>query len=120
MRKQTWADRSLTRRVTVLAVVAIAFPAAIGAQEAPLTAAAAPAPATAPRTPTTAPTSCVVCHSNADLFGADAVREIVEAYRDGVHAQVGLSCHDCHGGNPDAALAEDNGAAMDPESAANP
>ena len=37
----------------------------------------------------------------------------------GVHADVGLSCHDCHGGNPDPALAEDTDA-MDPAWPDNP
>ncbi|HEU4521523.1 MAG TPA: cytochrome b N-terminal domain-containing protein [Thermoanaerobaculia bacterium] len=48
--------------------------------------------------------TCVECHGMAE-FAAD------------VHAQVGLSCHDCHGGNPDA---EDMDAAKDPKFAANP
>ncbi|MGZ7078458.1 MAG: cytochrome c3 family protein [Thermoanaerobaculia bacterium] len=37
-------------------------------------------------------TSCMTCH-------VDKVTQ----FRDDVHAQVGLSCHDCHGGNPDSA-----------------
>ena len=35
-------------------------------------------------------TSCITCHPAK-----------VQKFRDDVHAQVGLSCHDCHGGNPD-------------------
>ncbi|HET8797022.1 MAG TPA: cytochrome b N-terminal domain-containing protein, partial [Thermoanaerobaculia bacterium] len=54
-----------------------------------------------------ADTSCTLCHEDIKGFAAD------------VHAQVGLSCHDCHGGNPDPALAGDI-AAMDPAWAANP
>lgn len=47
-----------------------------------------------------AATSCTSCHKDVKLTGD-------------VHAEVGLSCHDCHGGNPDPALAADI-AAMDP------
>jgi hypothetical protein len=61
-----------------------------------------------------------VCHSNADLFDADTVRDIVEAFAADVHAQVGLSCHDCHGGNPDVVLAADMENAMQSQFAANP
>jgi hypothetical protein len=60
----------------------------------------------------------VTCHSNADLFDAKQ-RQIVESFRADVHAEVGLSCQDCHGGNPDPKLAEDPGA-MDPGFAKNP
>jgi hypothetical protein len=59
------------------------------------------------------PSSCVSCHSDADRAGS-ASPPIVELYRAGVHAEVGLACHDCHGGNPDPALAADAEAAMDP------
>jgi len=65
-----------------------------------------------------AATSCVTCHANADLFDAKQ-RQIVESFRTDVHAEVGLSCQDCHGGNPDPKLAEDPGA-MDPGFAKNP
>jgi hypothetical protein len=37
-----------------------------------------------------AATSCTTCHD-----------EIAKALHADVHQQVGLSCHDCHGGNPD-------------------
>ena len=37
-----------------------------------------------------------------------------------VHSQVGLSCHDCHGGNPDPKLGDDIGGAMDPKYKPNP
>jgi len=49
-------------------------------------------------------TSCVTCHDKITIA------------KD-VHAQVGLSCHDCHGGNPDAAEMQ---TAMDPKFAKNP
>lgn len=54
-----------------------------------------------------APTSCTACHEDIKAFASD------------VHAEVGLSCHDCHGGNPDPTLADDI-AAMDPAFASNP
>ena len=66
-----------------------------------------------------APTSCIACHSNADLFDTESVA-MVAGYAQDVHASVGLSCHDCHGGNPDPALAEDLDAAMSADWAANP
>jgi hypothetical protein len=69
---------------------------------------------------TAAPTSCVGCHGNADLVGDDAMVKIAEQYTHDVHAGVGLSCQDCHGGNPDPALTEDPAAAMDPDYRADP
>jgi len=65
-----------------------------------------------------AASSCVTCHANPDLFDG-ARRKIVDSFRADVHAAVGISCQDCHGGNPDPKLAEDPGA-MDPKFAANP
>jgi hypothetical protein len=46
------------------------------------------------------------------MFDAAAKSKLAH-FNDDVHAQVGLSCHNCHGGNPDPKLAEDPGA-MDP------
>jgi hypothetical protein len=46
--------------------------------------------------------------------------EIVQQFREGVHAAVGLSCHDCHGGNPDPSLADDLDRAMDEGYRPNP
>jgi hypothetical protein len=51
-------------------------------------------------------TSCTVCHSDADLFDEESVA-VINAWSRGVHAAVGLSCHDCHGGNPAIGLADD-------------
>jgi len=62
------------------------------------------------------PTSCVNCHGS-DLFQAKD-RAKVQKFHDDVHAQVGLSCHDCHGGNPDPNA--DMAGAMDPKFKANP
>ena len=59
-------------------------------------------------------TSCTTCHGDADLF-EDEAAAIVSAFAADVHAEVGLSCHDCHGGNPDPRLAEDMFGAKDEE-----
>lgn len=61
-------------------------------------------------------TSCIQCHDS-DLFSVES-RAKIRTFRDDVHAQVGLSCHDCHGGNP--ALDLDMASAMDESFAANP
>jgi hypothetical protein len=63
--------------------------------------------------------SCITCHGDADVFGEEEV-QIVQSWRGGVHADVGLGCHDCHGGNPDPKFADDMDAAMDPKFADNP
>lgn len=44
-------------------------------------------------------TTCLDCHSALD--GPLAVKP--ESYNDDIHAQKGLTCADCHGGNPDDA-----------------
>jgi len=64
-------------------------------------------------------TSCVRCHSDASLFDPEQTR-IVESYAADIHAAAGLSCQDCHGGNPDPATAEDPTAAMDKGFRQNP
>jgi len=56
-------------------------------------------------------TSCLQCHATEDK---------AKHFATDVHAQVGLSCQDCHGGNPDSKLAEDMTGAMDPNFKANP
>jgi len=61
--------------------------------------------------------SCVACHGDPDWGGDPA---LIEGFSRGVHREVGLSCVDCHGGNPDPALAEDMGAAMDPDDPDHP
>ena len=61
---------------------------------------------------TAASTSCLTCHANADWFGEEDVAATVGAMKADVHAAAGLSCQDCHGGDPDPALAEDQDAAM--------
>jgi len=74
-------------------------------------AAAQPAPPASPKT------SCTSCHANKDLFEGPALG-IVSA--SGVHEKYGLSCQDCHGGNPDTSLAGNMEAAMDPDYKPNP
>jgi hypothetical protein len=69
----------------LLVLLCLAFPAAIVA---------------APQT------SCVTCHSNPDVFDEEGLA-VARGFHDDVHAELQLSCHDCHGGNPDPALAED-------------
>ncbi len=64
--------------------------------------------------------ACVACHGDAELFDAESIAAIVGGYADDVHAEVGLSCHDCHGGNPDPSLAEDMEASMSEAHAPNP
>lgn len=65
------------------------------------------------------PSSCLACHGDTSLFDAEAVAK-VKAFGQDVHAEVGLSCQDCHGGNPDPALAGDSDAAMDKKFKPNP
>jgi hypothetical protein len=48
-------------------------------------------------------TSCIVCHGDTDRFEP----QLVQNFGTDVHAQAGLSCHDCHGGNPAIELADD-------------
>lgn len=66
----------------------------------------------------TGDTSCTRCHANPEMFDKSAAA-IVAAFAKDVHAAAGLSCHDCHGGNPDPALADDPDA-MSAEFKANP
>jgi len=56
--------------------------------------------------------SCLACHGNPQMVDESSLK-IVSGFRAGVHAAAGLSCQDCHGGNPDPALADDMGRAMD-------
>jgi hypothetical protein len=53
-------------------------------------------------------TSCVTCHLQLD----GAAREPARRAAEDVHVQKGLSCHDCHGGDPTPGL-EDPSAAHD-------
>ncbi|MCM2317320.1 MAG: cytochrome b N-terminal domain-containing protein, partial [Thermoanaerobaculia bacterium] len=62
--------------------------------------------------------SCVTCHRG-EMFDAKAQAKVAAFAKD-VHAEVGLGCHDCHGGNPDPKLGEDMAAAMDSSFKPNP
>jgi hypothetical protein len=64
------------------------------------------------------PTSCTTCHGSEEWFGEEGA-ELLADHAASVHASVGLSCHDCHGGNPDPALGEDTDA-MDESFEGNP
>lgn len=64
-------------------------------------------------------TSCISCHGDEELFDEDFLH-IVSGYERDIHVEVGISCHDCHGGNPDPALFEDYVEAKDGAFAANP
>ena len=85
-----------------------------------ISALAAPPPAARPSAPPPprAETSCTHCHGG-ELFD-EAGRAKVKHFNIDVHSQVGLSCHDCHGGNPDPKLGDDISAAMDPKYKLNP
>ena len=61
-------------------------------------------------------TSCTNCHDSNVFTPKDRAK--VKAFHADVHREVGLSCHDCHGGNPDPAA--DKSQAMDPKFAGNP
>lgn len=54
--------------------------------------------------------SCVSCH----LEMGDEMAAPVEGMKEDVHTQQGLSCADCHGGDPEAGLDGDAEASMDP------
>jgi cytochrome b6 len=63
-------------------------------------------------------TSCIGCHVQSEMFDATAKAKLAH-FSDDVHTSLGLSCHDCHGGNPDPKLADDPGT-MDPNYKPNP
>jgi predicted CXXCH cytochrome family protein len=85
------------RRLIVIVAI-LAFPVASGFAVEP------PPP---PQGPPPFETSCFSCHSELEM-------EPTEHARDDVHFQRGLSCHDCHGGNPAAGADGDMDAAHDP------
>ncbi len=63
-----------------------------------------------------AATTCIVCHSDPELWD-ESERAKVKTFEEDVHASIGLSCHDCHGGN---AGAKEDEAAMDASYKPNP
>jgi len=66
------------------------------------------------------PTSCTLCHGDLEWIENPVWVQMVKDFTNDVHFSVDVSCHDCHGGNPDPALAEDPFAAMDPDYQPNP
>jgi hypothetical protein len=65
--------------------------------------------------------SCLQCHGDFDSIQDSNSVRIVRAFQTSdVHRTVGLSCHDCHGGNPDPKLADDMPSAMDQNYNLNP
>ncbi len=101
-------DKAIFHGVAVVVFIAVLSAGASPAQE-----------AQEPEAGVEVRTSCIACHGDADLFDEEALA-IVERFRKDIHAESGLSCHDCHGGNPDPALAEDLDLAMDEGFADNP
>jgi hypothetical protein len=71
------------------------------------------------QTSQSAQTSCTLCHSDAEFFDEEGVA-IARQHAESIHAAAGISCHDCHGGNPDRELADDIFGAMDETFAENP
>lgn len=69
---------------------------------------------------TAAPTSCIQCHGDYEWIQDEKSVEIVKHFEEDVHNSVGLSCQDCHGGNPDPALGEEVFEAMDENFEKNP
>jgi hypothetical protein len=57
-------------------------------------------------------TSCTTCHADPAKVGADKA-SIVKKFEADVHAAVGLSCDDCHGGNAAPEVSGDARAAKD-------
>jgi len=57
-------------------------------------------------------TSCEICHSDDEFFDEDSLA-IARQLAQSIHAAAGISCHACHGGDPDPALADDIFGAMD-------
>lgn len=65
------------------------------------------------------PGACVLCHSSEDWFDEEGI-SIVADHAGSIHAEVGISCADCHGGDDSADLLDDMEAAMDPAYEPNP
>jgi hypothetical protein len=66
-------------------------------------------------------TSCIKCHSDFEsVQDSNYVRMVQEFLSSDIHHTFGLSCQDCHGGNPDPKLADDMSAAMNEKFEANP
>jgi nitrate/TMAO reductase-like tetraheme cytochrome c subunit len=77
----------MRRRIPLLLLLTCTLPVAVRGQSEPLN-----------------ESSCVSCHTNSGLWDADRRRLYVdyEAILSDVHWKAGISCHDCHGGDPAA------------------
>ena len=67
-----------------------------------------------------APTSCLQCHGNLERIQNKAWVQMTLDFTNDVHFAAGLSCQDCHGGNPDPKLGQDPLSAMDKAYQPNP
>ncbi len=86
------SERPIARRALLLACCALALAGARPSRAASLPA----APAAAEASPAAAEESCVACHGTLpDSLGAP-----VADMRHDIHADKGISCADCHGGDP--------------------
>jgi hypothetical protein len=111
---------------TVTALVAGLFageafgPRSAAAVAAPLQeSSAAPAAAVPAALAGAGATSCERCHFDEEMFEPEEI-EVLAGFHDDTHTEVGLSCHDCHGGNPDPELWEDYVGAKDEGFVDNP
>ena len=66
--------------------------------------------------------SCVACHKNPDfLVQNNRLYEYFQNWRSSVHSQEGVSCEDCHDGNPELAEKQaSHGSAISADNEASP
>jgi len=67
-----------------------------------------------------ATTSCIQCHGDINQIHNTNWVQLVHNFTNDIHYSFGLSCQDCHGGNPDPRLAQDPLRAMDTNYTVNP
>ncbi len=59
--------------------------------------------------------SCITCHGNPDFLVTDKkLHDYFQQWESSIHMQEGVTCSDCHGGNPEA---DEKDAAHDTEMA---
>lgn len=92
-------SRKLLRKLLMLAVLGGAPSVSLFSQEA------------GSEAPQEGESSCVVCHQ---ALGGE-FEAAVEGMKNDIHGKRGLSCVDCHGGDPSPELADDMVTAMDPQ-----
>lgn len=80
-----------------------------------LTVAAAVVSGPAAAEPAARETSCVACHAELSRLANDEDRAVVARFAEDVHGEIGLSCHDCHGGDPAGGLYGTNFDSMHPD-----